>query len=107
MSTKYTTFEVRQGDTFHESLIMEDTNTGVATNITNATITGVIIFPAENVQLDVVIVSASDGSFSISKSAADTATWPVQDGEGYITIEEAGVKTSSDNFTVRVIRGAV
>lgn len=107
MSAKYSTFEVRQGDTFKETLIMEATGTSTAVNLSNSTITAVILFSSENKMLDVVITDAAGGTFTIGKSATDTATWPLEDAEAYITIDEAGVKTSSDNFTVRVIRGAV
>ena len=107
MANKYATFEVRQGDTFHENLIMEDSSTSTAVDLTNSVITAHAMFPTQNVELDVAISNALTGSFSITKSAADTMTWPLQDAEGYITITEAGVKTSSDNFTIKVIRGAI
>ena len=109
MANKHATLEVRQGDTFLENLIMEDTATGTGFDLTGSTVTAVVMFPNQNINLDVSISTATDGSFSISKSATDTASWPLQDGEGYITItnDATSVKTSSDNFAIRVVQGAV
>ncbi len=108
MANRSSTFEVRQGDTFQENLILEDTATGVALNLGVATIEAVILFSNGTSQsLDVVITNGAAGGFSIAKSSTETASWPEDDHEGYISITEAGAKTSSDNFTISVIKGAV
>ena len=107
MRAKYATFEVRQGDTFNEHLVLEDTRTGNAVDLTDTTIEAYLIRGSSSIRLDIIISNAADGSFSINKSSADTATWEVDDYEGYIALVEAGARTSSDNFTVSVIEGAV
>lgn len=106
MSSKYSTFEVRQGDTFYEILILDDTVSGVAVNLVNVSIEAVLVLD-EPISLDVVIMSATDGRFSIGKSADNTAKWPVGDIDAYITIIEGNVRTSTDNFTINVIEGVI
>ena len=108
MANRNSTFEVRQGDTFSENLILENTATTTAIDLANTQIEAKILFSDGTVaDLTTTIATAASGMFSITAPATDTATWEEDDHEGYITLVEAGVKTSSDNFTISVIKGAV
>ena len=107
MSAKYATFEVRQGDTFNENLILENTTSGTAIDLSNMTIEAYLMRGSDSIELDVTVSNAANGAFTIGKSAESTKTWAADNHEGYITLVESGTRTSSENFTVKVIEGAV
>ena len=106
--SRYSTFEVRQGDDFVEDLILEDTENGVAANLTETTIEAFLLRPGEeSYKFNVQMTSPTEGMFTITAPNTDTATWQPDNYDGYIVLVEAGIRTSSENFTVTVIEGAV
>ena len=106
--SRYSTFEIRQGDDFVEDLILEDTDSKTASNLTNTTIEAFLLRPGEeSYQFNVQLTSPTEGMFTITAPNTDTATWQPDNYEGYIVLVELGIRTSSENFTVTVIEGAV
>lgn len=101
----------KQGDTLTITGTWTDSS-GVVIDLTGYTIASQVRVVTGTTFVDdltAAIVSAAEGSFSVSATATQTALWPItkgQYGRTYCDIQfsKAGVVVSSDTFEIVVLR---
>lgn len=96
----------KRGDTF--TAVLEYQPEGVPTSLTGATVQSALRWydPPGSYVLTVTLADqiATPGRVTISAPYADTEAWPVGDALADIQVTIAGVRTSSEDFVVRVLQ---
>ena len=97
-------YEFKRGDDLEIPMRLTDPNDNDnAVSIIGWTLRAQVRYSKELVdELDIVITSAGNGQFSLTKAKADTALWPTRKLKCDVEFDRGGTTVSSQTFIIDV-----
>jgi hypothetical protein len=98
------TLRHKRGDTFIAACVRRHPVTGAVLDITSTTIQAQVRRGSFVATLSVAVTSAAAGEYTLSATAAQTASWPAG-GLAVCDVQysDAGVVASSDTFMIEIV----